>query len=196
MEATIDKLRLKPVDKDILILEDQVLEVRNSIEFVRIETLTTMGYLDKTMYKTKCKEFTYQLDDFAHQIVGLKLLLTDRKELLDGAVPQIIDIKSEKGVIQFGDTILVESGQSLGRTMVQVQQTIDIGKNVSNTLTAQTQQMQKELDDLNEIDDTMNRAKVHLTRMLRKMATDRYVCLLTILLFLAIVFIIVWKKYL
>ena len=63
--------------------------------------------------------------------------------------------------------------QALVRAQKIVADTIEIGSKTAETLDSQTKQLEKVMDDLDEIQFTMQKAKQVIRDMTRSMATDK-----------------------
>jgi len=189
---TLDKSDRRRQELDIL--NEQVGEFESNLEAIKIEIRSSdLAHSDREHYKKRSKELKAILEQLKEDI-KFKEIDKDRDELMDGAGPRIHDVASENGLIQHGDDVLAASKQSLQNSVVTVTQTAAIGKDITTKLQSQTQQMSRQLDDLYEIENTVDRAAAIMKRMARKIASDKYVWVMVFLVFAAIVFIIVYKN--
>lgn len=197
MRSALDNLdRSSRRTQELDILKEQVTEFENALEGIKIELRSTdLSHTDRETYKKRNKELKALLDQIRSDIEW-KEKDKDREELMGEhrGLGAGHDLNSEAGLINHGDEVLNASKDSLGRTMATVTTTVAIGKDVTTKLQAQTQQMSRQLDDLYEIENTVDRAAAIMKRMARKIASDKYMWVMVFLVFAAIVFIIVYKN--
>lgn len=75
--------------------------------------------------------------------------------------------------IQLGRKEIASTDQALVRAQKVVADTIDIGTKTAETLDSQTKQLERVMDDLDEIQFSMKKASQVLRDMTRGMATDK-----------------------
>lgn len=80
---------------------------------------------------------------------------------------------STQQLIQLGKKEIASTDQALVRAQKIVADTIDVGTKTAETLDSQTKQLEKVMDDLDEIQFTMQKAKQVIRDMTRSMATDK-----------------------
>jgi len=68
-----------------------------------------------------------------------------------------------------------------------------MGMDITDQLAQQTKQLEHINDEVYEINDEMKRSKAILVRMLRRVASNKYLWVMIVLIMMAIIFIIVWK---
>jgi hypothetical protein len=100
---------------------------------------------------------------------------------------------TEMGLISHGNNLMDKIDDSTNNTIVMINQAEDIGVKTAAQLAAQGEQLQKVSDNLYEIEDTLARATAITKRMARRLLTDKYVWVLTVLIILAIIGIIALK---
>jgi len=195
MRNALDNLdRSSRRTQELDILKEQVSEFESSLEAIKIELRSPdLSHSDREHYKKRHKELKAILEQFRSDI-DWKEKDRDRDELMGDRKAAGHDLGSESGLIQHGDEVLNASKDSLQRSVATVTATVQVGKDVTTKLQAQTQQMSRQLDDLYEIENTVDRAAAIIKRMARKIASDKYMWILVFLVFAAIVFIIVWKN--
>lgn len=115
-----------------------------------------------------------------------------RQELMGpGAGPskpqqkQVEDMTNQE-IIQTGHKRIKETDQVLDRAVRVVNDTEQIGMQAAQKLKAQTDQMGKIIDDLNEIDFTMKRASKVIRDITRGLLTDKCIMCLLFLVVVAI----------
>lgn len=69
---------------------------------------------------------------------------------------------------------IAETDETLVRAQRIVANTIEVGTKTAETLQGQTQQMERVLDDLDEIKFTLKKASKVIRDITRSMATDKY----------------------
>jgi len=97
-------------------------------------------------------------------------------------------------MMDHGKKVLVESKDSLQRTMGVVAKTTDIALATAAKLDAQQKQLEKIFEDLKSLDSTLARSNRIIKRIGRKMATDKYLWVIAFLVIFFILFIIIWKS--
>lgn len=76
-------------------------------------------------------------------------------------------------LIQLGKKEIASTDQALVRAQKVVADTIEVGTKTAETLDSQTKQLERVMDDLDEIQFTMQKAKQVIRDMTRSMATDK-----------------------
>lgn len=139
------------------------------------------------------KAYVQELNGF----IGLKKAYVGgaaaRAELLDGAKSESQQLagKSTQELMQLGRRDMKETDASLLRSEKIVNDTMAIGIQTAETLQAQTRQLEKVIDDLDEIHFTMKKARQVLRDMTRSLMTDKLIMGLILLVVLGIIAIIV-----
>jgi predicted nucleic acid-binding Zn-ribbon protein len=100
---------------------------------------------------------------------------------------------TELGVISHGNNLMSKIDESTNNTLVMINEAEGIGTKTAAQLAAQGEQLQHISDNLYEIEDTLQRATAITKRMARRLLTDKYVWVLTVLIILAIIGIIALK---
>lgn len=95
--------------------------------------------------------------------------------------------------MKHGNRLLDEDDRRLREILTTVNETKQMGVAVAETLDQQTSQLKHIDADVYEIADEQKRAKAILWRMLRRVASNKYMWGMIMLIMLGIVFIIVWK---
>jgi len=188
--AGLDKSQRKQQDLDSL--KDQVIEFQTAMDGFKIE-LKSQPPSDKRVYKAKLKQHKQNLEEMKNQIEWKQ---TDnvRKELVGDHQAKVVDYDSAGGLMKHGQDVQQESKDSLQRTVGKVAETLQVGKETANKLQQQTDQMANMIDNLDSIEGTLNRSAKIIRDIARRVATDKYMWVLIVLVFAAIVFIIIYKN--
>jgi hypothetical protein len=189
--AGLDKSSRKQQDLDML--KDQIVEFQTAMDGFKIE-LKSQPPSDKRVYKGKLKLHKAALEEMKNQIEW-KQTDSVRKDLVGDHQAKVVDYDSAGGLMKHGLEVDQESKDSLHRTVGKVAETLQVGKETANKLQQQTDQMGNMIDNLDSIEGTLNRSAKIIREMARRVATDKYMWVLIVLVFLAIVFIIFYKNY-
>jgi len=116
-----------------------------------------------------------------------------RSNLLGDRPAKVVDYSSNDGLINHGKEVLDESKQSLARSVGAMQDSLALGRDTAAKLQNQTDQIVRIHDNLEAIDDALERSKRIMTRMARRVATDKCMWILALLVIAAIIAIVVYK---
>jgi len=112
--------------------------------------------------------------------------------------PILDDIKLEnmdqEDQMAYAKNIQEEDLKILERVEIQIEDTTVIATNAAENIALQGEQLQRNYNDLFEIDDTLKRAGKIVRRMLRRTASDKVVWFCTGLLFILIVCIVLQQS--
>lgn len=139
------------------------------------------------------KQYVQELNGF----IGLKKAYSgasgQRSELMDGSKSETEKLSSMNTteLMQMGRQQIKETDTSLLRSEKIVNDTMAIGIQTAETLQGQTRQLEKVIDDLDEIHFTMKKARQVIRDMTRSLMTDKLIMGLILLVVLGIVAIIV-----
>ncbi|EFN51513.1 hypothetical protein CHLNCDRAFT_55096 [Chlorella variabilis] len=139
------------------------------------------------------KQYVQELNGF----IGLKKAYSgaaaQRSELLEGAKSETekLSTMNTTELMQLGRQQMKETDVSLLRSEKIVNDTMAIGIQTAETLQGQTRQLEKVIDDLDEIHFTMKKARQVIRDMTRSLMTDKLIMALILLVVLGIVAIIV-----
>lgn len=120
----------------------------------------------------------------------------NKGDLLNGAQGEIelgIEGMSMQQLVSKGKKDIDETDKALARAERIVEDTKDVGKTVAATLSDQTKQLEKIVDDLNEIEFTMKKASKVIRDITKGLLTDKCISFLLLLTVLGVVAIIVVK---
>jgi hypothetical protein len=102
-----------------------------------------------------------------------------------------IDIKSNDDLMKHGLDVQKDSKDSLTRTIKVINDTKVIGEELLKKLKQNTEQIEQMHDKLESIETTLSRSTKVIKRIARKVASDKYIWVIGILIFIAIITIIV-----
>eukprot|EP00899_Mesostigma_viride_P012563 jgi/Mesvir1/21307/Mv15929-RA.1 len=135
--------------------------------------------------------------------VGLKKTaashLANKAALFEGAntngAPQqrTTEGMTTQELIQEGHRQMDDTDRALERTKKVVDDTIAVGAKTAETLQAQTKQMEKIIDDLNEIQFSIKKASKLVREIGRQLATDKCIAFFLVMIALGIVAMIIVK---
>lgn len=172
-------------------LTSQMQEAKTLIrEFEREARTDGMSPNDLNFRK---KAYVQELNGF----IGLKKAYTggaaNRDELMGGArsESQQLSGKNTAELMTMGRKDMKETDAALLRSEKIVNDTMAIGIQTAETLQGQTRQLEKVIDDLDEIHFTMKKARQVIRDMTRSIMTDKLIMGLILLVVLGIVGIIV-----
>lgn len=174
-------------------LTAQMQEAKTLIrEFEREARTDDMGVNDLNARK---KEMVQQLNAFIGMKKAYSQQTAQRGELLEGAKSASagVDSMSTTELMQMGRKDMKETDAALLRSERLVNDTIGIGIQTAETLDHQTKQLEKVIDDLEEIHFSMKKARQVIRDMARGLATDKCIMGLLLLVVLAIVALVVVK---
>ena len=144
-------------------------------------------------WKTKLRKHRSNIKDLKQELRNLQ-----KAELINNSSSSrnnSSDLSSVEGYIEHGTKIMEKSKDSLYRTIKVIGETQEIGVEVNQKLEMQTEKIGAMNDNIDSIDSTLNRSTKILKRMARKMASDRYIWVVILIVLGAIAFIILWPKF-
>lgn len=111
----------------------------------------------------------------------------------DGAKDETSQDKSATQTMDYGINIMDKSKESLTRSLATIQETVFIGGGSIIAIENMTNQIDSMHDQMESIDSTFKRSTKVLSRIGRRIITDKYIWLLTIMVVIAIICIILLK---
>jgi flagellar hook-length control protein FliK len=198
LTASIQEL-LKPLEKSTRKAQDLDLIKAKLQEFVNIRDafkieLRHQSPSDKKLYKQKLKNHNDTYDALKNEYEW-KQTSNVSNELLGDVKTKIVDYDSAEGLMKHGLEIQDQSKDSLNRSISVVVQTKALGTETAQKLEQQTEQLGNVGNDLDKIDDILTRSNKIIRLIGRRIMTDKYVWVLIILIILAIVGIVLYKRY-
>ena len=112
------------------------------------------------------------------------------KEVLDDEQLQHMEAGD---LIQHGRTIMDETDKSVARSQAVVEETIQIGTQTAEALRGQTQQLERIVDDLDEIHFSLKKSFGVLRDITRGLATDKCIMFLLFLVVAGVMTVIIMK---
>eukprot|EP00889_Picochlorum_renovo_P003310 jgi/Picre1/30340/NNA_005704.t1 len=141
-----------------------------------------------------------KIDNMSVDELNYRKKLLQRKELMDSkspvaAGPSADEIRemSTNDMIELGRKNIQETDESLLRSERVVNDTIAIGAQTAETLQTQGNQLNKISNDLDEIHFSMKKARQVIRDLARRLATDRCIMFVLLLVIIGIVVIVVLK---
>jgi hypothetical protein len=193
-----EKSKRQKFDLDDLnskLMEYQIALDSFKIEIKGLKSMIILGQsLDnRKIYNKKYKEHKAVFAELKNQIEWKKTQSV-KTALLDGAQTNIqFDRANVDALMEYGLKIQDDSKNSLMRTSGVIDEAKAIGAETAANLQRQNEQIGLIYDDLQEIDTTLARSTRIIKRMVRKIATDKYLWIITFLVLAAIITIIVLK---
>ena len=182
----------KRIPQDLDLIRDQLKTSKHALQLMEIE-IPKQAHSDKRTYRQKCKHYKTEIRELENDY-EFKKQAGNRGELLDGGNTIIRDLDTEKGLIELGLTTDEESKTSLGRSVAVIDITLDLARKTAAKVDEDTHKIVGILDGLDSIEDSMERSKVILKRIGRRIMTDKYIWVFIFLIIAAIIFIVTWKK--
>ncbi len=121
-----------------------------------------------------------------------QLRLNNKNDLLDGGRVAAAD-ESNESLMAHGLSTQAASKDSLARSLQATAAAQEIGRETAIKMEEQKKQLEKAHDDLVQIDSSVARSKKIISRMARKLTTDKLIWAAMFLVIATIIFIIVWK---
>jgi hypothetical protein len=158
----------KKVEQTLQEFQDNIDSLRNRVNLYRGS--------NKRKYRAELNAFKKQYDDF-NATYEFRKGDSNRNELLG-------DIKLDeiKDPIGRGKQVLADSKDSLVNTRNKVIEIKQIAIDTAIELDKQTDQIHKITNDLDKMDNQMNRTMPVIRSMARRVVTDKYACALVMLL--------------
>lgn len=178
--------------QDLDMIKDLLQEFEIAMDGFKIE-LKHQTPSDKKVYKAKMKEHKAFYDRMKNDYEW-KQTDSTRRDLIGDRKAKAVDYDSADGLMRHGLEVQQESKESLQRSVGKVHESLQVGKETAAKLDQQTEQMAGMIDKLDEIDSTLTRSMRVIKDIGRKILTDKYMWMLIVLVFAAIVFIIVYKN--
>jgi len=193
MKETLAALKKSERKKqDIDKIKDDLKSAKNALDAMEIE-LNHQAQADKRTYKKKFKQYKADIKEVENELEW-KQQDENRKDLLGDHEAKVRDLESEGGLIKYGLEVEDESKNSLQRSVAVVAATLEVGKETAAKVERQTEQIAGILEGLDKIEDSLDRSRIILARIGRRVLTDKYIWVFIGLILVAIIFIIAWKK--
>ncbi|EIE27118.1 hypothetical protein COCSUDRAFT_55142 [Coccomyxa subellipsoidea C-169] len=139
------------------------------------------------------KAMVQELNNFISMKKERSADLDARKELVAGGspskAPQTINEMSAQQLMERGRKEMKAQDESLLRAQKIVESTVDIGSKTAETLHAQGQQMERVLDNLEEMRFDIKKGGQVIRDITRGLATDK--CIMMLLMFVVIIIVVI-----
>lgn len=205
--AKFDKTNIK-VTKDLDLVESgqcespqeklqneiapQVKELFNCLETLKF-AYRDLPDVDKQANRKKFKQYKQTYVDILNRVKDASNR-AQRDELLSGPGGGPEEDSTEDRYIAEGENILDDNQRVLQETLARVGQAREIGMSAQDKLHGQNQQLMKISDDLDQMETSLDVSKKVLRQMGIKLATDKYIWILLLLVCVAIVAIFIILK--
>lgn len=168
-------------------------DYQTALDTLKMEIRST-HVTDKALYKSKAKVFRDNLRQYKNDLAWQERL-QNRSELLEeGDHRSNPDLESNDGLINHGLNTQQASKESLQRTMAVTAEAQVMGRETATKLDEQEKQVECMYGDLATIEGNVKRSRKIISRMARKVRTDKYIWVVVFLTIVAIVFIIIYKS--
>lgn len=187
LEKEVEKLHEFPAskrDQEVQRMNDVLEKIQRDHKMIGMEVRLLPEDI-RPKYKRIMKDFERQIKQIQGELKWARSGAAASENQGPGA--------SENGMIEYGDQLISKVNNSADTTMIMLAEAEGIGINVADTLKKNTEQLSKVNDELYEIEDTLQRAAAITKRMARRVATDKVVWVMSLLIIIAIIVIIVLK---
>jgi len=149
---------------------------------------------NKNEFKVTLREHKNALKELRNDFEWKKSTQVKNELVGEGGGDEEDQKETAEGLMQHGLDVQDKSKASLERTLGKIQDTKIIGQDINVKLEQNTAQIEGIYDKIESIETTLQRSTKVIKRIARKMATDKYIWVVAILVFAAIVFILIWKN--
>lgn len=171
---------------DIKVIKSRLHDYSNALDTFKMEIRTPEG---KAKYQAQSKQFTDTFKQHKAEVALIEAGLAKR-DLLDGASASE---QSEEALIDHGLKTMSDSRDTLYRVLGTVGEAQKVGTDTAAMLSHQQDQLDKMHEDLNTVSSSLARSKRTVSRISRKVMTDKYLWCLAFIVVALIVALIVWK---
>ena len=117
---------------------------------------------------------------------------SSREEAQAGPASELQQMSNQQ-LVSYGKQQMDEADASLARSKKVVEDTINVGAETAAALQAQTGQMEKIVNDLDEVEFSLKKAKVLIRDLTRSLATDKCIMCFMLMIAIGVLSIIVLK---
>ena len=117
---------------------------------------------------------------------------SSREEAQAGPASELQQMSNQQ-LVSYGKQQMDEADASLERSKKVVEDTINVGAETAAALQAQTGQMEKIVNDLDEVEFSLKKAKVLIRDLTRSLATDKCIMCFMLMIAIGVLSIIVLK---
>lgn len=177
-------------DLDVIEIQEKVRHYNTALDSLKMDL---RAHKDKVEYTTRAKTYGTNLRKYKNDLEWAEKNST-KSELMDGARgTQAAKMNTAEGLMDHGLKTQEQSKDALVRITQKVGETRDIGVATAAQLAKQTDQLEHMYDDLQDINSTLQRSTVIIKRMTRKLKTDKYMWVMSLLVIAVIIAIIIYK---
>jgi len=177
-------------DLDVIEIGEKVHDYNNALDCLKMEL---RSHKDKAEFTARAKTYGTNLRKFKNDLEWAEKNST-KNALMEGARgEQAAKMNTAEGLMDHGLKTQEASKDALVRITQKVGETRDIGVATAAQLAKQTDQLEHMYDDLQDINSTLQRSTVIIKRMTRKLKTDKYMWVMSLLVMGVIVAIIIYK---
>jgi len=183
----------KRKEMDMSDVQQKLKEFNICLDEAKIELRHLKDDAEKSEYGAMVKEQKAVFQKLKNEFEWKKSSAV-KDQLLGDHKVDVGDQSTAEGTMKHGLDTLDKSKDSLKRTMETINETKTIGTATVAKLEAQTEQMEGVYNELENIETSLARSRKIISRIARKVATDKYIWVVVFLVFAAIVTIIVLKS--
>ncbi|CEO95363.1 t-SNARE coiled-coil homology domain-containing protein [Plasmodiophora brassicae] len=114
-------------------------------------------------------------------------------ESSDFVSERIDEVERERRLLAYGQSLMAQTTDSGNNALRIIEETKAVGTETAAKLKQQGEQLTRIHDQAFEIEDTLDRAIFIGKRLGRRLATDKFIWVMIMLIVLAAIFIVVWK---
>lgn len=194
------QLLLKGLDKskrqelDLTEINNRLKEFQTALDAANLELRHLGAHPQKGEFTKILRDHKAELKELKNEYEWRKAASAKDQLIGDAKETNSADLTTNEGAMKYGLDLQDKSKDSLQRTLKTVHEAKDIGVDTVAKLEANTQQIEGMYDKLESIESTLQRSTKVIKRIGRKMATDKLIWGVTLLVLAAIIFIIVWKN--
>jgi len=177
---------------DIITIKEKLDFYKNALDSLKMDLRNVQNASDVQTYTQKKKNYGQALRKFKSKLEWAESTM-QRGELLDGASDGMSKGQSAEEFMNYGLKKQEETKDALSRTAKTIEETKQVGRDVTVKLEEQTAQLESMYDALKETQGTLQRSTAILKRMARKTMTDKYVWCVVSLVGIAILGLILYK---
>lgn len=178
-------------DLDVIEISEKVRQYTTALDSLKMDLRANKD--TKVEYTTRAKTYATNIRKYKTDLEWAEKSGA-KNELMDGARgAQAAKMNTAEGLMDHGLKTQEASKDALVRITQKVGETREIGVATAAQLAEQTNQLEHMYDDLQDINSTLQRSTVIIKRMTRKLKTDKYMWVMSLLVIAVIIAIIIYK---
>jgi len=207
LEAELEKLcqdirkgidglvKLKAAEKTnkVSYLQGRISRAKQVYRNFKLE-MRDLSKVDQDPWNKKAKDFMDQINKLSSD---LNWTGEDKAALMgNGETPatQDPDSMTTKQILEKGDKIQKTDINALDNVLQTIEQTKETGVEIGNRLGQQTEQLQKTIEGVQEVQNYLKIASKELRAFARRVATDKLIMSFICLIVVGIIFVIIWES--